>query len=239
MTMTMLRSAFAAEMENLEKQLLRMGSFVENMLASATKALVEQDENLANEVILRDDIADEMDLNIEHMCMRLLALQQPLAKDLRTIGTALKIITDLERIGDYSVDIARVAKRLLREPYYKPLEDIPLMSEIVTSMVREALRAFVDRDLELVRQVCEKDTDVDQIWHRLAAELTEQMEKDPKLVRQAVSLILAARYLERIGDHATNVAERVYYTETGDLVQIARPHKPRLADRENGGPGGE
>lgn len=234
--MTTLRSAFAAEMENLEKQLLRMGSFVEGMLATATQALVEQNDALANEVILRDDIADEMDLNIEHACMRLLALQQPVAKDLRTIGTALKIITDLERIGDYSVDIARMAKRLSGEPYFKPLEDIPRMSRMVQSMVRDALRAFVDRNLDLVRQVCEKDQEVDDLWHALLEELLQRMEQDPKIIRQAVALLLVARYLERIGDHATNVAERVHYTETGQLVQIARPHRPRLEERERGGP---
>jgi phosphate transport system protein len=233
--MATLRSSFAAEMENLEKQLLRMGSFVENMLASATRALVEQDEALANEVILRDDIADEMDLNIEHMCMRLLALQQPLSKDLRTIGTALKIITDLERIGDYSVDIARMAKSLVHEPYFKPLEDIPRMSEMVVSMVGEAVRSFVDRDLEAVQRVCEKDVEVDHIWHGLMADLIERMEADPKVVRQAVALLLTARYMERVGDHATNVAERVYYTETGELVQIARPHRPRLTEQDGEG----
>jgi phosphate transport system protein len=128
-----------------------------------------------------------------------------------------------------------MAKKLSGEPYFKPLEDIPRMSQMVTSMVRDALRSFVDRDLNLVRQVCEKDQQVDDLWHALMEELIQRMEQDPRLVRQATALLLVARYLERIGDHATNVAERVHYTETGELVQIARPHRPRLDEREPGG----
>jgi phosphate transport system protein len=230
MATTMLRTTFTAELENLDKQLLRMGSFVENMLGSAIKSLVEQNENLANEVILRDDIVDEMDVSIEHLCMRLLALQQPLAKDLRTVGTALKIITDLERIGDYAVDIARLAKSLAHEPYFKPLVDIPQMGAVAQSIVRDALRSFIERDLQLVREVCERDAEVDHLWHALLAELIEHMEKEPWITRQAVALLLAARYLERIADHATNIAERVSYTETGELLHIAKVHAPRLED---------
>lgn len=229
-----LRSAFAAEMENLEKQLMRMGSFVEGMLTSAIRALVEQEEELANDVILRDDIADEMDLKIEQTCMRLLALQQPLGRDLRTIGTALKIITDLERIGDYSVDIARIAKSLIHEAYFKPLEDIPKMADRVAEMLRDALRSFVERDLELVRQVCDADDDVDAAWHGLLRELMDYMQDRPDVVRQAVALILVARYLERIADHVTNIAERVHYTETGELAHLARKHRPRLDESDAG-----
>jgi phosphate transport system protein len=222
----MLRTTFTAELENLDKQLLRMGSFVENMLGSAIKCLVEQNEDLANEVILRDDIVDEMDVTIEHLCMRLLALQQPLAKDLRTVGTALKIITDLERIGDYAVDIARLAKSLVGEPYYKPLVDIPRMGAVAQSIVRDALRSFIERDLDLVREVCVRDAEVDRLWHLLLAELIEHMEKEPWNVRQSVALLLAARYLERIADHATNVAESVIFIVRGDDVRHRSAHDP-------------
>lgn len=228
----MLRTTFTAELENLEKQLLRMSSFVENMLASSMRALVEQDEALADEVILRDDIVDEMDITIEHLCMRLLALQQPLAKDLRTVGTALKIITDLERIGDYAVDIGRLAKSLAHEPYFKALVDIPRMGEVAQALVRDAIRSFIERNLDLVREVCERDAEVDRLWHSLLAELIEHMEREPWIVRQAVALMLAARYLERIADHATNIAERVSYTETGELMHISKVHSPRLREAE-------
>ncbi len=233
--MPALRTAFVAEMDNLEKQLVRMGDFVENMLALATKALVEQNEPLANEVILRDDVADQMDLTVEQLCMRLLALQQPLGRDLRTIGTALKIITDLERIGDYSVDIARMAKSMAHEPYFKPLVDIPRMSELVGGMLHDALRSFVSKDLELVRQVCERDDEVDRLWYSLLEELIGVMERDTSLVRQAVALMLVARYLERIADHVTNIAERVNYAETGELAQLVRTHRPQLEERHDGG----
>ncbi len=233
--MPMLRAAFAADMEDLEKQLVRMGDFVESMLASAIKALAEQNEALANEVILRDDLADEMDLTIEQRCMRLLALQQPLGHDLRTIGTALKIIADLERIGDYSVDIARVAKSLVHEPYFKPLVDIPAMAAIASEMLRGAIRSFVNKDLELVRQVCQRDDEVDRAWHSLLRELMASMERDPSLVRQATAFILVARYLERIADHVTNIAERVNYAETGEMTELVRGHRPHLGDGLGGG----
>ena len=233
--MPTLRTTFAAEMENLEKQLLRMGSFVEKMLADSVQALAEQNEQLANEVILRDDIADDMDLSIEQRCMKLLALQQPLARDLRTIGTALKIITDLERIGDYAVDIARLAKSLSHEPNFQMLIDIPKMHELASGMIRDALRAFVDGDLELGKKVCEDDGAVDRMWYELLGQTIDKLEENPKLVRQGIALLLVARYLERVADHATNVAERVYYTETGEFADLAASHKPHLEDGKGGG----
>ncbi|MBI2844103.1 MAG: phosphate signaling complex protein PhoU [Armatimonadetes bacterium] len=222
---TTTRKTFDAELKELEQMLLKMGSFVEGMLDSAMQALVRQDINLANEVIRRDDIADEMDLNIETASMRLLALQQPMSKDLRIISTALKIITDLERIGDYSVDIARAAKDLAGEPYFKPLIDLPKMAELTKKMVRDALQAFVERSTEKAEQVCRDDDAVDNLNKALFEELMDFMRKDPKLVKQAAHFILISRYLERIADHVTNVAERIVYMETGELRQIATAHK--------------
>ncbi|MBC7287370.1 MAG: phosphate signaling complex protein PhoU [Armatimonadetes bacterium] len=233
--MPALRTTFAAEMEDLEKQLLRMGSFVENMLADAVRALAEQNEQLANEVILRDDIADDMDLSIEQRCMKLLALQQPLARDLRMIGTALKIITDLERIGDYAVDIARLAKSLSHEPQLHLIIDIQRMHGMVSVIIREALRAFVDGDLELVKKVCADDDAVDRTWYGFLAQVINKLEAEPNLVRQGIAQLLVARYLERIADHATNVAERVYYTETGEPANLAPSHKPLLEEGRGGG----
>lgn len=223
--MSALRVHFQAQVSALQRDVLKLGSFVEAMVAESMRALVNQDNSLADEVIRKDDIADDLDLAIEQAAMRLLALQQPMAKDLRLIGTALKMIADLERIGDYAVDIARTAKVLSAEPFFKPLEDIPRMAELVELMIRDVLKAFVQGDVELAKKVCQEDDRVDKLWYSLLSELMKFMRKDPNLVKQATYLLLVARYLERIADHATNVAERVYYIETGELIQLASSHK--------------
>ncbi len=222
--MESLRTTFSQQLRDLEQQLVKLGAFVEGMLNDAVRALVDQDVPLADEIIRRDDVADAMDIDIESACMRLLALQQPMSKDLRAIATALKVIADLERIGDYSVDIARTARVLAGEPYFKPLEDIPRMAELTSKMVRDVLTAFINRDLRLVRQVCADDDAVDRLWYALLEELMAFMRRDPALVTQGVHLLLVARYLERIADHATNVAERINYMETGKLEQLTALH---------------
>lgn len=219
------RSTFDTQLHALEQRVLRMGSFVEGMLESAVQALVEQDIALAEEVIRRDDVADEMDIDIETSCMHLLAQQQPMSKDLRVIGTALKITTDLERIGDYSVDIAKTAIELAGEPYTKPLVRIPRMAESTAKMVRGALESFVNRDFAKIEEVIALDDEVDdlnaQVWHAQIREIENGI-TNPSL---AAHLILIARYLERIADHAVNVAERVQYMETGVLHQLASSHQ--------------
>ena len=222
MDSTTTRKTFDTQLNELEQQLLKMGSFVEGMLDSAMQALMNQDAELAEEVMRRDDIADQMDLNIEADCMHLLALQQPMSRDLRVIGTALKIITDLERIGDYSVDVARAAKELAGEPYFKPLVDIPKMAELTKKMIRDALQAFIERSVEKALRVSADDDAVDQIHRALFTELTDFMRQNPKLVNQAAHFLLISRYIERIADHVTNVAERIVYMETGELRRISK-----------------
>ncbi len=222
--MRRMREAFEEQIEQVQVDVTRLASVVVEMLADAMRALVDQDVALADKVIMDDDIADDLDLHIEQECMRLLALQQPMAKDLRIIGTAMKIIADLERVGDYAVDIARSAKTLADEPYFKALIDIPRMAEITIGMVRTATQAFVRQDLELVREVITQDDEVDRIWYRLLDELVEYMQRDPELILQATHLLLVARYLERIADHVVNVAERVSYMETGRFEDLALSH---------------
>jgi phosphate transport system protein len=207
-----------------------MGTFVESMLHKAVRALEQQDVALAREVIDEDDVADDMDLSIEQNCMRLLALQQPMSRDLRTIGTVMKVIADVERIGDYSVDIARTAVRLAGAEYFKPLVDIPRMGEIVRGMLRNALEALVARDLNLVGDVIARDDVVDELWHGLRDELEHIMEERPETVTQAVALLLVARYLERVADHTVNIAERVAYMETGKLETLATSHRADYED---------
>jgi phosphate transport system protein len=216
------RQHFDQQLAQLEQDMVRLGTVVEEMLDKAIRALVEQDVDLAAEVINEDDLADSLDLNIEQRCMRLLALQQPMSKDLRTIGSILKAITDLERIGDFSVDIARATQRMVGQPYFKPLVDIPRMADKVKEMVRHTLKAFVDRDLDAVYRICKEDDDVvDHFQNSLTDELIEAMQKDTRVVPQAAQFLLITRYLERIADHCTNVAERIHYMETGSLEELA------------------
>lgn len=223
--MRRIRQSFDEQLEQLEQDLLKMGAFVAEMLEHAMRALVEHDVSLAGEVINADDVADQMDLSIEQQCMRLLALQQPMSRDLRTIGTVMKVIADVERIGDYSVDIARTAITLAETEYFKPLVDIPRMAEMVREMLGHALEALVQRDLDLVWRVVAEDDAIDKMWYTLLDEIQEIMQQRPEVITQAVPLLLVARYLERIADHVVNVAERVAYMETGRLETLAPSHR--------------
>jgi phosphate transport system protein len=219
------RQAFDEQLQELEGRLVEMGRFVESMLEKAVGALSEQDVELAREVIAADDTADAMDLAIEQHCMRLLALQQPMSRDLRTIGTVMKVIADVERIGDYSVDIAKTAIKLADEKYFRPLDDIPRMTEMVRHMLREALEALVAHDLERVARVIDCDDAVDKLWYKVLEDVERVMQERPEVVPQAVALVLVARYLERIADHTVNIAERVAYMETGRLETLAASHR--------------
>ncbi|MBE3597350.1 MAG: phosphate signaling complex protein PhoU [Limnochordaceae bacterium] len=197
-----------------------MGSLVEKAVELAVQALRDRDRQLATQVIDDDDLVDRLEVDLEERCIRLIALQQPLAGDLRTIGTVLKVITDLERVGDYATNIAEVAVRLAREPLFKPLIDIPRLAEMAQRMLRQSLDAFVHRDVELAEAVCRADDPVDDLFAALYDELMQYVAKGADMVRvtQAINLIFAARYLERIADHATNIGERVIYMVTGKRV---------------------
>ena len=232
------RQAFDEQLQGLERRLVEMGKFVAGMLDRAVRALKDHDVELAHEVINADDTADQMDLDIEQHCMRLLALQQPMSRDLRTIGTVIKVIADVERVGDYSVDIAKTAITLAETEYFKPLEDIPQMADLVRKMLRLSLEALVEGDLELVYQVVALDDQVDRLWYKLHDQLQEKMQQQPELVPQAMSLLLVARYLERTADHTVNIAERVAYRETGKLEALAVSHGTdyRPENEVSGGP---
>jgi phosphate transport system protein len=221
----MTRTHYDEELETLRHLLLKMGSQVDQMVAQAMDALTQQDLPLAEAVMRADDSVDDLDIQIESQCMRLIALQQPMARDLRLIGTALKVITDLERIGDHAVDIAKVARKLARDSFYKPLVDLPRMSTMVRAMLHDALAAFVTHDLNLVERVVVADDEVDHLFHQIRAELHAAMERNSNLVVQASYLLFVAHYLERIADHTVNIAERVYYVETSSLAQLAKSHK--------------
>lgn len=214
------RKRFHADLASLDEALLKMGRTAEEMLVKALEALKNRDLTLADETIALDDVVDSLNLEIETTCLELIATQQPAARDLRTIFAAIKISGDVERVGDYVVDIAKAAKRLADRPLFKPLIDIPRMQEFVRQMLHESLEAFVTRDLSLIHKMVEDDDEVDRLYRYLHDELVEFMKKDSSLVDQAVTLLLISRYLERIADHITNIGERVFYVETGELKEL-------------------
>lgn len=226
----MTRQLFDAELQELETKVLAMASIVEGMVADAVESLWRGDLKRAEQVLRRDDEVDQIDVEIESNCLRLIALQQPMGSDLRTIGTIMKMITDIERIGDYAVDIAKAARKLRDEPPVEQLVDVPRLANAARRMVLDSIEAYVKRDLQKVIHVCQQDDEVDEIYRRIRTQLQEIMRARPEQVTAASWLLLVAHYLERIADHATNIAERVWFMETGRLEQLAKKHKSGALD---------
>lgn len=226
----MTRQLFDAELQELETKVLAMASIVEGMVAEAVESLWRGDLKRAEQVLRRDDEVDQIDVEIESSCLRLIALQQPMGSDLRTIGTIMKMITDIERIGDYAVDIAKAARKLRDEPPVEQLVDIPRLANAARRMVLDSIEAYVKRDLQKVIHVCQQDDEVDEIYRRIRTQLQEIMRAHPEQVTAASWLLLVAHYLERIADHATNIVERVWFMETGRLEQLAKKHKSGALD---------
>ncbi|AIE87746.1 phosphate signaling complex protein PhoU [Fimbriimonas ginsengisoli] len=214
------RQAYNDELHQLEHDLLEMASLAAAMVEDAAKALSRLDAELALNVIKRDDEVDIRDIAIEERCVRLLALQQPMAGDLRTIGTAMKMITDIERIGDLAVDIAKITLKIEKEYGEVGFIDLPRMADCALAMVREALQAYVHRDLERVKAVCERDEEVDDQYRALRGQIFQNMRERPDLVVSDGWLLLAIHHVERIADHAVNIAERVHFMVTGDFKQL-------------------
>lgn len=210
-----MRNSFHDELRKLQDDLLKMGSLVEEAIFLAVNSLAKQDSELAQRVIDGDDRIDDYELEIERNCLRLLALQQPLAKDLRIIGTALKIITDLERMADHAVDIAKITLKMADQPLIKPLVDIPRMAQIAKDMTRDSLTAYVNQDKELAYVMIKRDDEVDHLYNQIFRELLLIMMEDPKKINQATLLSIVGLHLERIADHATNLGEWVIYMVTG------------------------
>jgi phosphate transport system protein len=202
---------FQKELEELKGNLLEMAALVEESIRDAVRSLVKRDSELAQQTFAKEDRINSLEIVIDDMCLRLLALRQPMAVDLRFITAAMKIITDLERMGDQAVNIAERAISLNQEPQLKPYIDIPRMAEITQSMVKDVLDAFVTKDSKLARSVCERDDLVDGLNDQVFRELLTYMMSDPKTTPRAVHLMIVCRCLERIADHATNIAEDVIF----------------------------
>jgi phosphate transport system protein len=210
---------FHEELEALKQTLLAMGGLVEDQIRRVMRALTERNDALAQEVIDRDRQVNAYDVEVDETCVNLLALHQPAAGDLRFITTAMKIVTDLERIGDQAVNIAQRALELNQEPQLKPYIDLPRMAERAQAMVKDSLDAFVSRDTDLARRVCGADTEVDALKEQIFRELLTFMMADPRAIPRAIRLILISRFLERVADHATNIAEMVIYLVEGKMVR--------------------
>jgi phosphate transport system protein len=206
---------FLAELEELQQRLLEMGGLVESSISNSVLALSERSEAHALQVLTREARINQMEIEIDDFAVSLLALQQPMARDLRFLTAAIKINSDLERMGDLAVNIVQRALSLMRQPLVKPLIDIPQLARLAESMVHKSLDAFVRRDAELAREVLLSDDAVDDLRDAIYDELVNFMERDPSTVSRSLDLIFIARNLERIADHATNIAEDVVFLVQG------------------------
>jgi len=210
-----MRNRFEEQLGLLNRELLAMGALIERSIKSATQALLKQDVDAARDAIGFDNEVDQKERDIEALCLKLLLQQQPVAGDLRLISAALKMITDMERIGDQAADISEIVVHLAGAPYIKKLEHLPLMADTAVNMVSESLDAYIAKDLELVRKVITMDDVIDDLFNIIKNELIELIRTDAACGTQAMDLLMIAKYFERIGDHAQNIAEWVEYAITG------------------------
>ena len=210
-----MRNRFDEQLHTLNHELLEMGALIERAIRSATDALVKQDVEAALQAIAADKEVDQAERDIESLCLKLLLQQQPVARDLRLISSALKMITDMERIGDQASDIAELVIYLSKEPYIKELTHLPQMAENAIRMVSGALDAYVRKDVVLAQQVMDMDDRIDTLFVNVKDELIALIRNDAAAGSQAIDLLMIAKYYERIGDHAQNIAEWVEYALTG------------------------
>jgi phosphate transport system protein len=210
---------FDEGLSQLKGQLFAMASLAEQQIGKAVKALVDRDAALAEQVRKDDAGINQLEVDIENTCLSLLARFQPEARDLRFIAMIFKIVNDLERVGDQAVNISERTVDLLKEPLLKPLIDIPKIAQLAQQMLKDSLDAFVAQDAELARTVCRNDDQVDQLNDQIQQELLEHMLKDPQTVTRALDLIFISSNLERVADHATNIAEDVYYLVKGSTIK--------------------
>ena len=216
----MVRADFDRHLRMLQSDLLILGSMVEKAIAKSLDALKRRDLEVSRQVIQEDDFIDQKRFQLEEQCVNIIATQQPMATDLRTIIAILHIAVELERMGDYAEGIAKISLMMGDEPPLKPLIDIPRMSEMATDMLRRSLDALVHRDTVAALGVCRDDDDVDALYDQVYRELIFFMIQDPKTIQRATYLLWVSHDLERVADRATNIAERVIFMVTGEMVEI-------------------
>ncbi|HBK53544.1 MAG: phosphate signaling complex protein PhoU [Syntrophomonadaceae bacterium] len=210
------------ELGRLREDLLKMGRLLQQQVYDAVKALADKNIELARQVIENDDLIDDMELDIEKRSLGLIALKQPLARDLRLIASIFRIIIDIERMADHAEDIAHIAQDLHEQAYIKPLIDIPRMAVITQDMLETALRAFIEEDCDLAMSLVLPEKELDGLYEQVFNELLFYMVRDPRNIPQATALLLVAGHLERIGDHATNIGEMVVYVVDGKRIDLNR-----------------
>lgn len=210
-----MRNRFDRQLVQLNNELIEMGGMIEKAISNTVKALVNQDIELASNVIEYDEEIDHQEREIEQLCLKLLLQQQPVAKDLRLISAALKMITDMERIGDHATDISEITIELSKESYIKKLDHIQQMAKETMVMLVQSVEAFVNKDMDKARTVIVHDDVVDDLFNKVKAELIAMIHEDVNAGEQASDLLMAAKYFERIGDHATNISEWVIFSITG------------------------
>lgn len=218
--MNRLRGTFERDLKELEDQVMAMGITVMEMLKKSMLAFKKEDLALVEEVVRMDDRVDKYNIDIETKCLQLIATQQPMARDLRFIASTMRIIHDIERMGDYTVDVVKFARRIIGTARLASAAAVPQMAELVMQMLKETLEAMSNKDLNLITRMIEDDDKVDAALRDMFDNALGEIEKDPRVARQAIHLVLMARYLERIADHITNVGERIYYIETGELKEL-------------------
>jgi phosphate transport system protein len=219
---------YGEELKKLREEILYMGGLVEDQIQKSIKSLVDRDSKLAAVIIERDHEVNRLDVAIDELCIRLLALHQPAGRDLRFITTGLKITTDLERIGDMAVNICERALELNQEPQLKPYIDIPRMAQIAQRMIQQSLDAFVREDTDLALRVCKDDSEVDQLNTQIFREIITFMIENPQTISRATKISSVSKYLERIADHATNIAEMVVYMVKGKSIRHMKELPPSV-----------
>jgi phosphate transport system protein len=219
---------YEEELKKLHEEILYMGGMVEDQIQKAIKSLVDRDSALAEIIIERDHEVNRLDVDIDELCIKLLALHQPAGRDLRFITTGLKITTDLERIGDMAVNICERALELNLEPQLKPYIDIPRMARVAQRMIRESLDAFVREDTELALKVCKDDEEVDDLNAQIFREVITFMINDSQTINRAIKISSISKYLERIADHATNIAEMVIFMVKGKSIRHLKELPPSV-----------
>ena len=235
--------AYDEELSRLTNMIAKMGGMAEAQLALAMRAVVERDSELAAQVIEGDDKIDELEQAVDNFVMRLLALRQPMASDLRDIVSALRIAGVLERIADYAANLAKRSIALNQAPPVKPVRTVPRMGEMVQAMIKDVLDAYVARDADKAVAVWHRDGEVDELYNSLFRELLTYMMEDPRSITTCTHLLFIAKNIERIGDHTTNIAEMIFYAVRGESLKRARPKsditsytvvKPRRPDAADG-----
>lgn len=213
-----MRREYIRSLKEIEDKMLEMGNAAEQSIEFAMESLINRDLSLAKQVVDGDDVIDNYEKDIETEIIKLLTLQNPVARDFRRVASVFKIITDIERIGDLSVNIAKLSLEIGEDDFIKPLIDLPKMYKIVTNMLNDSLKAFIDSDTDLAVEVAQQDDKVDDLHVEINEELLEMIAKKSEIMDQALKLMFISRYLERMADHVTNICERIIYIETNKVT---------------------